>query len=418
MRRTLLIAAGAAALLAGCAGGSGTSDRATGGGAVTPGSTATSGGSGPSAGPGTTRAPNAAAAAYTSEIYSDPKHWLCRPGAAANVCDENLDVTDVAPDGTLSVEKFAKATDPGIDCFYVYPTISSDPGFLADLDADASSTEAGAVRNQAARLGSVCRMYAPVYRQVTLAGLFGRATGDRAGGMDTAYGDVLDAWKHYLANDNDGRGVILVAHSQGSGHLGRLLREEIDPQPEERARIVGAYLLGSSVMVPEAGATVGGDLQNMPLCTASDETGCVVTFASFRSTAPPPENSFFGRPRAGGGVSGCVNPAALVAGTDGADTELHNVFPKSAPVLNDPAADAKITTKYVSLTGMVSGQCVNEGGFSFLKVTVHDDPADARVDDIGGDLTPEWGLHLVDANLVMNDLVALAERQAAAYLGR
>lgn len=415
MRRTLLIAAGAAALLAGCAGGSGTSDNAVGG--ASPGSTAAVGSATTPTSPGTTRAPNAPVASYTSEIYSDPKHWLCKPGITGNVCDENLDVTDVAADGTLTVEKFQKAADPGIDCFYVYPTISSDPGFLADLDADASSTEAGAVRNQAARLGSVCRMYAPVYRQVTLAGLFGRATGDRAGGMATAYGDVLDAWRHYLANDNNGRGVILIGHSQGSGHLGKLLREEIDPKPEERARIVGAYLLGSSVMVPEAGATVGGDLQNTPLCTAATDTGCVVSFASFRSTAPPPENSLFGRPRTGGGVSACVNPAALVAGTGSTDTELHNVFPKSAPVLNDPVADAKITTRYVSLTGMVSGQCVNEGGFSYLKVTVHDDPADARVDDIGGDLTPEWGLHLIDANLVMNDLVALAERQAAAYLG-
>lgn len=32
-------------------------------------------------------------------------------------------------------------------------------------------------------------------------------------------------------------------------------------------------------------------------------------------------------------------------------------------------------------------------------------PDGPRADDIAGDLTPQWGLHLVDANLVMGDIV-------------
>jgi hypothetical protein len=37
--------------------------------------------------------------------------------------------------------------------------------------------------------------------------------------------------------------------------------------------------------------------------------------------------------------------------------------------------------------------------------------------DIGGDLTPEWGLHLIDVSIVMGDIVERIEDQAAAYTG-
>jgi hypothetical protein len=418
MRRLVLAATAGLLVLAGCStttsgGTSGPSSSA----AASPGTVG--GGAGGSTSStvavgstGTTRPAAAPVDAYTSEIYKDPKHWLCKPGVTPNVCDDDMRSTSVAADGTLTPKSFTKAADPGIDCFYVYPTISADPGVNSDLEADDSSTEAGAVRNQAVRLGSVCRMYAPVYRQITLATLFGKVTGDRAEAGKIAYADVVDAWKHYLANDNKGRGVILIGHSQGSGHLTRLTKEEIDAKPEMRARIVAAYLIGGSLVVPE-GADVGGDFANVPLCRANDQTGCAVAFSSFRSTAPPPANSLFGKSRSGTGVAACVNPAALKGGS----AELHAEFGHTSPVLTDPAADAKITTPFVTLPGMLTGECVVENGYSYLKVTVHGDPADPRIDDIKGDLTPEWGLHLVDVNLVMDDLVAPAESQAKAYLG-
>src|SRR5690606_9130171 len=201
-------------------------------------------------------------------LYADDANWLCRPGMAGNVCTEtDLDATVVEADGTTTVEPFEPAEDPPVDCFYVYPTISADP--TANSDLVAGPEEKGIVAGQAARLGEVCRVFAPMYRQNTLASMMGTVDSDlsREERGAIAYDDVVDAWKHYLANDNDGRGVILVGHSQGSGLLARLLAEEVDDEPALREKLVSAMLIGSSVTVPE-GEVVGGTFENIPLCEA------------------------------------------------------------------------------------------------------------------------------------------------------
>src|SRR5258705_253586 len=112
------------------------------------------------------------------------------------------------------------------------------------------------------------------------------------------YNDVLDAWNYYLQHDNRGRGVVLIGHSQGSGVLTQLIRNEIDGKPVQ-SKIVSALLLGTSLPVPK-GKDVGGAFQHIPVCRAASQTGCVIAYASFRSTIPPPENTRFGRVQARG----------------------------------------------------------------------------------------------------------------------
>ena len=83
-----------------------------------------------------------------------------------------------------------------------------------------------------------------------------------------ASADVLDAWKHYIANDNGGRGVLLIGHSQGASRLVALIKSEIDPNPDLRSRLVSAVLLGTNFQVP-VGADIGGDFANSPSATAA-----------------------------------------------------------------------------------------------------------------------------------------------------
>jgi hypothetical protein len=68
------------------------------------------------------------------------------------------------------------------------------------------------------------------------------------------------------------------------------------------------------------------------------------------------------------------------------------------------------------MPGFVEAECVEHDGVSYLEVTIHGDPDDPRADDITGDLTPDWGLHLQDVNLVMGDILDLVAQQRDAYL--
>lgn len=374
------------------------------------------------------RAPYAAAnpyPGYASEIYADPANWLCRPDTD-DVCDHDLDATVVSADGDTRVERFRPARRPTIDCFYVYPTISTDPTGNSDL-VPGENQELFVVRQQAARLGAVCRVFAPVYRQVTLTALTANLGGDNSIPVDRAlaYNDVVDAFKHYVANDSEGRGFLLIGHSQGAGHLTALIRNEIDPDPVLRDRLVSATLLGTSLQVLE-GEDVGGDFQNVRLCHKRDDVGCAIAYASFRSTAPPPPNSLFGGGRQEGWQAACVNPASLLGGSGPLEAYLPTNG-QALPILGipapiawvDPALGVEITTPFVTLPGLFTARCGESNGFHYLGITVHGDPDDPRIDDTrGADLTPEWGLHLVDANIAMGDLVSIARSQARSWCSR
>ena len=361
-------------------------------------------------------------AGYQSATYSDPANWLCR-GDTDDVCDHDLDTTVIQESGRTRLQRFRAASQPKIDCFYVYPTISSDTTGNSDL-IPGEDEELFVVRQQAARLGSVCRVFAPVYRQITLTALLAGLGGNPIP-TDPALADadLLDAWKQYIANDNQGRGVVLIGHSQGAGRLVTLIKNEIDGNPTLRGRLVSAILLGTSLQVP-VGADVGGDFANIPLCHSRRDTGCAISFASFRATAPPPSNSFFGVSRAAGLQAACTNPAALKGGkarlhpylpTDGVSLPILTLPP---PVWVSPAGSVQIPTPFVTLPRWLEAECAEHNGFVYLSIIVHGDPSDPRIDNIGGDLTPEWGLHLVDANATMGDLVEVTSHQAHAYARR
>ena len=102
---------------------------------------------------------------------------------------------------------------------------------------------------------------------------------------------------------------MLIGHSQGTIHLIRLIAEEIEGRPEA-SRMISALLLGYNVEVPEGGV-VGGSFRSTPLCTRAGQTGCVITYVSFRADAPPPAGALFGRATRPGMTVGCTNPAGL-----------------------------------------------------------------------------------------------------------
>lgn len=362
-----------------------------------------------------------ASAQTAKNDYGDGKTWLCRPGRQ-DACVVDLTTTVVAANGSLRREDFKANPNAPIDCFYVYPTVSLDKGGNSDMDP--GPEENGVVRVQLARFASQCRLYAPMYRQATLTALRAATSGspipvDRALG----YNDVLDAWNYYLQHDNNGRGVVLIGHSQGSGVLTQLIRNEIDGKPVQ-SKIVSALLLGTSLAVP-TGKVVGGAFQHIPVCRSASQTGCVIAYASFRSTIPPPENTRFGRVQGEGMQAACANPAALGGGSG----ELHAYLSATGRSIVGSAAEPRpwvtgktIETPWVSVPGLLTAECVSNDKGSYLEVTVHGDPSDPRTDDIAGDVmangqpNASWGLHLIDVNLAMGNLVDIVGAEAKAFL--
>ena len=371
-------------------------------------------------------APAAAQApTYVAPDYRQDANWLCRPGRA-DACGGDIAVTSIAASGKATLLKpSADTAPPPFDCFYVYPTVSTDPGGNSDMTIDRAETTVAKV--QFAPFRTICRPFAPMYRQVTLAALrdlvLGKAsTADRA----MAYRDVVAAWNDYLARDNasdgHGRGVILVGHSQGSNVLKMLIQNEIEGKPVAR-QLIAAYIPGSNVLVP-AGKDVGGDFKATPLCRGSTQTGCVVAWVSFRDGATPPADSRFGRTAVPGSEVACVSPAALAGGR----APLTALLPTASAIVDHASAQPSwaqgvtVNTPFVAMPGLLTGGCAKVSGANVLAIRTEADPADPRTDRIGGDVllggqvVEGWGLHLLDVNAVLSDLVVLGHEQGQAWL--
>ena len=358
----------------------------------------------------------APAAPPASNDYTQDASWLCRPGRQ-DACAVDLTATVIQADGKTSVEPFKADPNAPIDCFYVYPTVSSDPGGNSDMIPDLP--EKAVADQQFARFGSACKLYAPNYRQVTIAALRKVMMGQASPGDSAlAYHDVLAAWKDYLARDNHGRGVVLIGHSQGSRILLKLIADEIDGKPVQK-QIVSALILGMNTPVDPAKDAYG----SLPLCRKAGQIGCVISYVSFRADSPPPADARFGKVEEPGMKAACVNPAALAGGSATvhsyfSDRTIMGTAMRPATVW---AKGVEVKTPYVALPGLVSTECVSKDGFDYLAVTVHPDKADPRADNIPGDLLvmgvplKSWGMHLVDVNLTIGDLVAVVGEQSKAY---
>ena len=371
--------------------------------------------------------PQPVSAEITPNDYKDDASWLCKPGRKGDACDVDLTTTIVAADGTLTREAFTADPKAPIDCFYVYPTVSTDATPNSDMTPDPA--EKNVILQQFARFASKCRTFAPSYRQITLRGLqTALATGADPLALFTKgvqYDDVRDAWQHYLKNDNQGRGVVLIGHSQGAYILQGLIANEIDGKPIQK-QLVGAYILGSTLLTPK-GKDVGGQFKQIPLCRKAGQIGCVVNYSAFRSNVPPPGNTLFGRSADAAMSGNCTNPAMLGAGSAPLRAYLSaggRMIAMSGGAPKPWATDKTVDTPFVSVPGMLTAECKTNEFATYLEITVKGDPADPRVDDITGDLgaaakpLANWGLHLIDVNLAMGNLLDVVERQSKAYRSR
>jgi Protein of unknown function (DUF3089) len=339
--------------------------------------------------------------------------WLCSPGKQPDPCTPGLSTTVYSPRlKPLRVEHPQAVKHPAVDCFYVYPTVSDQKTGNANLHID--PVERSIALYQAARYSQYCRVYAPMYRQLTLVGIgLGKPTTPVNPAL--ALADVRAAFHTYLTKYNHGRGFALIGHSQGSFVLRELIAKDVDPKPSVRHRLLSAILMGGNVLV-KRGKGIGGDFKHIPACRSKTQLGCVIAFSTFDT--PVLAHSKFGLSTVPGDDVLCTNPAALAGGSGIVDP----IFP-SAPF--DPKSTLAAGIKLLDLTqptpktvwssepGAYRAHCSSANHASVLQIAALHGAQTAKPSPDG-----TWGLHLLDANIALGNLIAIVKSEATTFLKR
>lgn len=365
----------------------------------------------PSAPPGST---------WTPLDYADSAHWLCRPGLEPDVCrSADLDATEILPDGSSRVVRGpAPAPSPSYDCFYLYPTVAFD---FRVGNAPAASLRERALDPllaQAARFRGQCRLFVPLYRQITLTTYLG--VHDVRPYLERAYADVEAAFRYYLAHEGRGRPFVILGHSQGAQLGRRLVQRVITPDPGLRRRLIAAVLLGGDVLTSPKG-TVAVNAGGLPLCTSLAQPGCIIAYRTYLEGQPPPGGlapTVPGKVPAGR-VPACVDPAVL----DGRNGRFAaSYFPTQAkqlpwdPWQSHPPSKA---TPFVEYRDFYASRCAEDAaGFPYLAVHAAPKAGDVRKDRLPyrADIYRAGllGLHVLDYDFALGDLMTDVNRLAAA----
>lgn len=164
-----------------------------------------------------------------------------------------------------------------IDVFYVYPTLivsEKDKRWNVSIDDSVQIRKVLniAVRFQASAWGSSGSLYVPYYRQAHIRSYHNLENTGRTA-LLLAYSDVKAAFEYYLKHYNNGRGIILASHSQGSSHISCLLSDFFDGKPLQ-SQLVAAYIPGIGLDKNQ--------FKTIPLMENPNQTGGFVTWNTFK----------------------------------------------------------------------------------------------------------------------------------------
>ena len=199
--------------------------------------------------------------------YSNLEHWAAHP--------DKTDESDRTPEGIDSNNKSLPA-----DVFFIHPTTYIGEKNQDQWNADINDrklnqkTDEGTIRFQASAFNHAGRIFAPRYRQAHIHAYFSNDKTSSKKAFDLAYKDVKNAFQYYLQKHNNGRPLIIASHSQGTNHAERLIEEFISDTPLKEKLIV-AYLLGMPVKKDQ--------FKDIKPCNDSSETGCFISWRTFKS---------------------------------------------------------------------------------------------------------------------------------------
>jgi hypothetical protein len=206
----------------------------------------------------------------TAPDYANMDHWAAHP--------YKKDPSDSVPAPLLKDYQ----PDSTVDVFFIHPTTFTDrkdarmnpsinePALNAKTDYSTILFQASVFNEQ--------RVFAPRYRQAHYRAYFIKDTAAAIAAFDKAYADVKAAFQFYLEHYNNHRPIIIAAHSQGSTHAIRLLKELFEGQTLAN-RLVAAYIPGMAI--PE------NIFMSLQPCTHPDQTGCFTGWRTYRKGHEP-----------------------------------------------------------------------------------------------------------------------------------
>ena len=205
--------------------------------------------------------------------YADLKYWASHP--------EKSDPADLIPAGTNLKDEQATAE---VDVFFIHPTTYTTKRGNDQWNGDLASqklndkTDNGSIQYQGSLFNGSARIYAPRYRQAHIYAFFTEDKVSAEQAFEIAYADVRAAFEYYLKTWNKGRPIIIAAHSQGTKHAARLLKEFFDDKILKN-RLVVAYILG--LPVPKTA------FKTIPVCENPNQTGCFCSWRTFEKGYEP-----------------------------------------------------------------------------------------------------------------------------------
>lgn len=266
--------------------------------------------------------------ALAENAYADPDMWFVRPGEGEELIRWQPEYTNDR--GLLPTP--AEPSTPDFAVFFVHPTsYLSRSSWNAELgDEEAERVARFYLRGMASPLGKASEIWAPRYRQATI-GAFMTDKPEAQMAFDTAYRDVAQAFAHFVDAIDPDLPIVLAGHSQGSLHMMSLLNEQV-ADTELAERIVAAYVIGWPIS-----ETHDLPLMGLPACTAPDQAGCILSWASYAEPADPSQVKAYyslsiglnGEPRGNSPVL-CTNPlTGTRGGTAPASANLGTLVPET-----------------------------------------------------------------------------------------
>jgi hypothetical protein len=317
--------------------------------------------------------------------YSRANSWYAKPGLPG-------DPSHWAPEGVTTDRMAERAAT-----YFVHPTTYLERDrWNAPLDAGSEATKRADifVESQASAFDAVSDVWAPKYRQAAF-GAFLLKSDDAHKALDLAYRDVLAAFDAFLGQQPAGKPIILAGHSQGSMHLLRLLQ---DRKAVLNGRLVAAYVAGWPVGVKSDLPATG-----LRPCTTPEQTGCVISWQSFKDPANPQlvTKAWVGT----AGLTGadrtrddilCTNPLTGTANASALPTANQGTL----------VPDGTLTNAALQ-PGRVGARCDN--GFLMIE---------GDVPNLGTYVLPGNNYHVYDYALFWGSIRADAGRRLTAWLAR